>query len=128
FAPTFPLWDLVFGTCYRPAPREYRATGLLPSVQTSLAAAILWPVSLNLKQREVAHHRIRRYEALSSESPPLLARRWRPQQQTARQVAVPSARGGEKMLRLACLPPRERLLEFDISDSFRNFSYGECQA
>ncbi len=45
FAPIFPMWDLVFGTCYRPAPGEYRATGLLPSVQPSLAAAFLWPVS-----------------------------------------------------------------------------------
>jgi sterol desaturase/sphingolipid hydroxylase (fatty acid hydroxylase superfamily) len=48
FASIFPLWDLIFGTCYRPVPGEYPATGLLPSVQPSLAAAILWPVSVRL--------------------------------------------------------------------------------
>jgi sterol desaturase/sphingolipid hydroxylase (fatty acid hydroxylase superfamily) len=67
FAGIFPLWDLVFATCYRPAPGEYGATGLLPSVQPSLADAILWPVSLSLQQREVAHRWIRRCEVLSSD-------------------------------------------------------------
>jgi sterol desaturase/sphingolipid hydroxylase (fatty acid hydroxylase superfamily) len=43
-APMFPLWDIAFGTCHKPAPGEYEPTGLRPSVTPSLLAAFLWPL------------------------------------------------------------------------------------
>lgn len=43
-APMFPLWDIVFGTCHKPAAGEYEPTGLRPSVTPSLLAAFLWPL------------------------------------------------------------------------------------
>jgi sterol desaturase/sphingolipid hydroxylase (fatty acid hydroxylase superfamily) len=42
-APMFPLWDIAFGTCHKPAPGEYEPTGLRPSVTPSLLGAFLWP-------------------------------------------------------------------------------------
>jgi sterol desaturase/sphingolipid hydroxylase (fatty acid hydroxylase superfamily) len=44
FAPYFPLWDLIFGTAYAPAPGEYPPTGLAEEPgPTSFAVAFGWP-------------------------------------------------------------------------------------
>jgi sterol desaturase/sphingolipid hydroxylase (fatty acid hydroxylase superfamily) len=43
-AAMFPMWDIIFGTCYKPPPNEYAPTGLVPSVRPSLGRAILWPL------------------------------------------------------------------------------------
>ena len=43
-AAMFPVWDIIFGTCYKPTPNEYAPTGLVPSVRPSLARAIIWPL------------------------------------------------------------------------------------
>jgi sterol desaturase/sphingolipid hydroxylase (fatty acid hydroxylase superfamily) len=43
-APMFPFWDVLFGTCHRPRPEEYGATGLNPALRPTLLGAILWPL------------------------------------------------------------------------------------
>ena len=48
-AAMFPMWDILFGTCYKPAPNEYAPTGLVPSVRPSLAGAILWPFGVSAR-------------------------------------------------------------------------------
>jgi sterol desaturase/sphingolipid hydroxylase (fatty acid hydroxylase superfamily) len=48
-ASMFPLWDILFGTCYKPAPDEYGPTGLQPSVRPSLGGAMLWPLGASTR-------------------------------------------------------------------------------
>ena len=44
FAAVLPLWDLVFGTAWIPAPDEYPVTGLDPQVRVGLVDGIIWPI------------------------------------------------------------------------------------
>ena len=44
FAPVFPVWDVVFGTVWRPAPDEFPATGLADGDRPrSLWDGVVWP-------------------------------------------------------------------------------------
>ena len=45
FAELFPLWDVIFGTVWRPKPDEFPATGLVGGdVPAGFVDLIVWPV------------------------------------------------------------------------------------
>jgi sterol desaturase/sphingolipid hydroxylase (fatty acid hydroxylase superfamily) len=45
FAELFPLWDVIFGTAWRPKPGEYPATGLVGGdMPAGFVDLIVWPV------------------------------------------------------------------------------------
>jgi len=44
FADLLPVWDILFGTAFHPAPDEYPSTGLVPSPRVSLGRALVWPL------------------------------------------------------------------------------------
>jgi hypothetical protein len=45
FAELFPLWDMIFGTVWRPKPDEFPATGLVSGdVPVGFVDLIVWPV------------------------------------------------------------------------------------
>ena len=43
FAALLPLWDILFGTAWIPAPDEYPDTGLMPTERADIVNTIIWP-------------------------------------------------------------------------------------
>lgn len=43
FADIFPVWDILFGTAYRPLADEYPPTGILSRPRVNLGRALVWP-------------------------------------------------------------------------------------
>lgn len=44
FAAIFPIWDLIFGTAWIPAEKEFPKAGLVPSERPGVLEGIVWPL------------------------------------------------------------------------------------
>jgi sterol desaturase/sphingolipid hydroxylase (fatty acid hydroxylase superfamily) len=61
FAELFPVWDVIFGTSWRPRPAEFPATGLVSGeVPAGFVDLIVWPVRQRLKSQLAAKHEVHR--------------------------------------------------------------------
>ena len=68
FAALLPLWDILFGTAWIPAPGEYPATGLQPGEHADVLDGIIWPLR-HLRHRRANAVTTHPTAALSNRSP-----------------------------------------------------------
>ena len=70
FAGLLPLWDILFGTYYQPAPGEYPQTGIAEDyVHRSRLIDLLLPCTDAMRARRVTQERREPPRALMSEGP-----------------------------------------------------------
>jgi sterol desaturase/sphingolipid hydroxylase (fatty acid hydroxylase superfamily) len=63
FATYFPVWDILFGTYYRPAPGEFPATGVQGTVSEASWREIIWPFTFSRREPSSSINTAQRLDA-----------------------------------------------------------------
>jgi sterol desaturase/sphingolipid hydroxylase (fatty acid hydroxylase superfamily) len=74
FAPALPIWDIVFGTAWKPARGEFPETGLQPNFTPGgILEALLWPARfIRYRDAVLAHPASVRTQPVAKGAEPLL--------------------------------------------------------